>query len=58
MTLVRTLLFFILWGLFATAAQAAEVVKVRPRDGVVLKMMVLNPCGAKAVAVLFPGGSG
>lgn len=37
---------------------AAEVVKIEPRAGVYLKMLVDAPAEAKALAMLFPGGAG
>ena len=46
----------ILLGVSTAAAQ--QVVKIKPRPGVVLKMLADDPGGAKAVAVLFPGGKG
>lgn len=41
-----------------STAVAQQVVKIKPRPGVVLKMLADDPGGAKAIAVLFPGGSG
>jgi len=49
-------------GLAASPVFAAEIEKIvhkiKPRPGINLKMLAFDPGGAKAVAVLFPGGSG
>lgn len=58
MALIRTLVLLVVLGGLASSASAAEVVKIKPRDGVFLKMLVFDPGNAKAVAVLFPGGAG
>lgn len=45
-------------AVFAGSASAEEVVKLKLRDNVVLKMLVDAPADAKAVTLLFPGGHG
>jgi len=53
--LVYSLCFAVLT---AASASAEEVLKIKPRSGVFLKMLVDAPEAAKAVVVLFPGGKG
>ncbi len=43
---------------FSASVSAAEVVKIKPRSGVYLKMLVEVPAEAKTLAILFPGGAG
>lgn len=58
-TFLRTLLISLcLAGLVAFPVSAEQVVKIKPRSGVNLKMLADDPGGAKAIAVLFPGGKG
>jgi len=45
-------------SLGVSTAAAEQVIKIKPRSGVTLKMLADDPGGAKAVAVLFPGGKG
>ena len=53
--LVFSLCFAIL---AAASASAEEVLKLKLRSGVFLKMLVDAPAAAKAVVLLFPGGNG
>ncbi|MBC8337504.1 MAG: alpha/beta hydrolase [Alphaproteobacteria bacterium] len=49
-------------SLCVSMAAAEQTLKIKPRSGVTLKMLADNPGGApgetRAIAVLFPGGSG
>ncbi len=45
-------------AVLALPASAEEVVKLKPRGDVVLKLLVDAPADAKALALLFPGGHG
>lgn len=45
-------------SLGVSTAEAEQVLKVKPRSGVVLKILADDPGDAKAIAVLFPGGKG
>ncbi|NQU59869.1 MAG: alpha/beta hydrolase [Rhodospirillales bacterium] len=59
MAYIRTLVFLLCFAvLAASSVSAAEVLKIKPRDGVFLKMLAFDPGDAKAIAVLFPGGHG
>lgn len=58
MVFFRYTIFFVCFAGFAASASASEVVKIKPRSGVFLKMLVDAPADAKAVAILFPGGHG
>ena len=49
MAMIRTLVFFIALAGFASTALAGEVLKIKPRDGVFLKMLAFDPGNAKAV---------
>lgn len=58
-TFTRTLIIsFCLAGLAVSPVSAEQVLKIKPRPGVNLKMLVDDPGNAKAIAVLFPGGHG
>jgi len=52
------MLSFCLAGLAASPVFAEDVHKIKPRPGIFLKMLADDPGDAKAVVVLFPGGSG
>ena len=59
MTFFRALVFSLCFAVLAAAsASAEEVLKITPRSGVFLKMLVDAPAAAKAVVFLFPGGKG
>ena len=45
-------------SLGVSTAGAEQVLKIKPRSGVNLKMLADDPGDVKAIAVLFPGGSG
>jgi len=56
---IRTVLISCCLAGFAAAPVAADqVIRIKPRPGVFLKMLADDPGDAKAVAVLLPGGSG
>ncbi len=59
MNVIRVFIFSLCVILPAVSTVAAEqVIKIKPRSGVTLKMLAEDPGDAKAIAVLFPGGSG
>lgn len=58
MRLTKCLLGALCVAAFSFSASAEEVVKLKPRDGVVLRLLVDAPADAKALALLFPGGHG
>ena len=59
MTFFRVLVFSLCFAvLAATSASAEEVLKIKPRSGVFLKMLADAPPAAKAVVLLFPSGKG
>ena len=59
MTFFRVLVFSLCFAVLAAAsASAEEVLKIKPRSGAFLKMLVDAPAAAKAVVLLFPGGNG
>ena len=43
MTMIRTLVLLVVLGGLTSLASAAEVVKIKPRDGVFLKMLAFDP---------------
>jgi pimeloyl-ACP methyl ester carboxylesterase len=58
MKLVKYALGALCVAVFALPASAEEVVKLKPRGDVVLKLLVDAPADAKALALLLPGGHG
>ncbi|MDA0305356.1 MAG: alpha/beta hydrolase [Proteobacteria bacterium] len=58
MAMIRTLVFSFLFTAIATAAIAEDLIKIKPRDDVFLRMLADVPSDPKAIAVLFPGGAG
>ena len=53
MTFFRVLVFSLCFAVLAAAsASAEEVLKIKPRSGVFLKMLVDAPAAAKAVVLL------
>lgn len=58
MAFFRRLIFSILMAGMATAASAGEVIEIKPRGGVTLKMLAIDPGDAEAVVALFAGGHG
>ena len=59
MNIIRVFIFSLCVIFLAVSTAAAEqVIKIKPRSSVTLKMLADDPGDAKAIAVLFPGGSG
>jgi pimeloyl-ACP methyl ester carboxylesterase len=58
MRFIRFLLGALCVAVFSFAASAEDVIELKPRDDVVLKLLVDAPAEAKALVLLLPGGHG